>query len=286
MIRKHIFLLAIIFTLTIGCEDVIEVDLNTEPPRLTVDAVIRLDTSNNITTARIKVGLSSSFFETNQNVAVDQIQIQNLGYEGTGPLDQNFIIFREVETGIYEGTKNTSFFTSGELILTIRYNDELFLATTTFAPSVPFDDIVQGDATLFSGDETEVVVSFTDTPDQSNYYVFDFGFNEYLVSEDEFYPGQPFEFSYFYDDIEPGQSLEISILGANESFYTYMDQLIVQAGGNQGPFQTPVATVRGNVINVTGIDNITVTDNVERTNNFALGYFAVVQEFKQTITIE
>ena len=65
-----------------------------------------------------------------------------------------------------------------------------------------------------------------------------------------------------------------------------MDQLIVQAGGNQGPFQTPVATVRGNVINVTGIDNITVTDNVERTNNFALGYFAVVQEFKQTITIE
>lgn len=286
MIRKHIFLLAIIFTLTIGCEDVIEVDLNTEPPRLTVDAVIRLDTSNNITTARIKVGLSSSFFETNQNVAVDQIQIQNLGYEGTGPLDQNFIIFREVETGIYEGTKNTSFFTSGELILTIRYNDELFLATTTFAPSVPFDDIVQGDATLFSGDETEVVVSFTDTPDQSNYYVFDFGFNEYLVSEDEFYPGQPFEFSYFYDDIEPGQTLEISILGANESFYTYMDQLIVQSGGNQGPFQTPVATVRGNVINVTGIDNITVTDNVERTNNFALGYFAVVQEFKQTITIE
>lgn len=286
MIRKHIFLLAIIFTLTIGCEDVIEVDLNTEPPRLTVDAVIRLDTSNNITTAKIKVGLSSSFFETNQNVAVDQIQIQNLGYEGTGPLDQNFIIFREVETGIYEGTKNTSFFTSGELILTIRYNDELFLATTTFAPSVPFDDIVQGDATLFSGDETEVVVSFTDTPDQSNYYVFDFGFNEYLVSEDEFYPGQPFEFSYFYDDIEPGQTLEISILGANESFYTYMDQLIVQSGGNQGPFQTPVATVRGNVINVTGIDNITVTDNVERTNNFALGYFAVVQEFKQTITIE
>lgn len=286
MIRKHIFLLAIIFTLTIGCEDVIEVDLNTEPPRLTVDAVIRLDTSDNITTARIKVGLSSSFFETNQNVAVDQIQIQNLGYEVSGPLDQNFIIFREVETGIYEGTKNTSFFTSGELFLSIRYNDELFIASTSFAPSAPFDNIVQGDATLFSGDETEVVVSFTDAPNQNNYYIFDFGSNEYLVSEDEFYPGQQFEFSYFYDDIGPGQTLEISILGANESFYTYMNQLIVQAGGNQGPFQTPVATVRGNVINVTGIDNITVTDNVERTNNFALGYFAVVQEFKQTITIE
>ncbi len=184
------------------------------------------------------------------------------------------------------GIINTNFFTSGELSLTIEYNDELFLARTRFAPTVPFDEIIQGDGTLFSGDETEIIVSFTDDAERNDFYIFDFDFNEYLVSEDTFYQGQKFEFSYFYDDIEVGETLNISILGADESFYNYMDQLIVQSGGNQGPFQTPVATVRGNIINVTGIDNMDVFDNVERANNFALGYFAVVQEYQETITIE
>lgn len=284
--RRKIYLILCILSF-LSCEDVIEVDLNTEPPRLTVDALIRLDTSNEFTTASIKVGLSSSFFETNTPVQVDEIIIQNLDYVPTSSLDQNFIILSETAPGLYEGGKSTGFFTSGELSLSINYQNQFFLATTRFAPTVPFDEIVQGDATLFSGDETEIVVSFTDNPDRDDFYIFDFGFNEFLVSEDEFYQGEQFEFSYFFDDeVQPGATLEISILGADESFYNYMNQLIVQSGGSQGPFQTPAGTVRGNIINITGIDNETVVDNVARTNNFALGYFAVVQEFKQSITVE
>ena len=64
-----------------------------------------------------------------------------------------------------------------------------------------------------------------------------------------------------------------------------MNQIIVQSGGDQGPFQTPAATVRGNIINVTGIDNDEVVDNVERSDNFALGYFAIVEEYTDSITI-
>lgn len=283
--RKCLYILIIVFSL-MGCQDVIEVDLDTEPPRLTVDALIRIDTSESITKARIKVGLSSSFFEANQAVQVNQMIIQNLDYVPSGPLDQNFIILNETQLGIYEGSRNTAFFTSGELNLTIDYNGEFFLAKTRFAPSVPFNNIIQGDATLFSGDETELIVSFTDNVNRDDFYIFDFDFNEYLVSEDEFYQGQEFEFSYFYDNLKVGQTVTISILGADESFYKYMDQLIVQSGNSQGPFQVPVATVRGNLINVTGIDNTAVVDNVQSSNNFALGYFAVVQEFKQQIMIE
>lgn len=284
---KRIYYFLIVSISFFACEDVIEVDAPSEPPRLTVDAVIRLDTSQAITTAIIKIGLSSSFFESNDVAEVDQLHIQNLDYEGTGPLDQNFIIFTEVEPGIYQGSKNTSFFTSGELFLSIDYNEESYFASTAFVPAVPIDRLEQGDGTLFTGDETEIIVSFSDDPNRDDFYLFDFDFNEYLVTEDEFYQGQTFEFSYFYDDgIEAGRTLEISILGVDEPFYNYMNQLIVQSGGDQGPFQTPAATVRGNIINVTGIDNMEVFDNVERNDNFALGYFAVVQEFKETITIE
>ena len=271
----------------ISCEDVIEVDAPTEPPRLIVDGVIRIDTSEAFTTARIQIRESSSFFEDNSPKTVQQAFIQNPDYIGTGPLDENFVLLTEIEPGVYEGTKRTPFFTAGELFLNINDDEERYLARTTFVPTVPIDTLIQGDGTLFSGDETEVKVAFTDNGDRNDFYILDFGFNEYLVTEDEFYQGQQFEFSYFYDDtIEAGMTLTVSIFGADESFYTYMDQVIVQSGGDQGPFQTPVATVRGNIFNVTGIDNIDVFDNVERTDNFALGYFAVVQEFKKTITIE
>ncbi len=59
-----------------------------------------------------------------------------------------------------------------------------------------------------------------------------------------------------------------------------MNQLIVQSGGNQGPFQTPAGTVRGNFISVSE------TNDIDSRTNFALGYFAVVEEFTESITIE
>ena len=108
--------------------------------------------------------------------------------------------------------------------------------------------------------------------------MFDFDFNEYLVSEDEFYQGQPFEFSYFYDDgVQSGMEVQISLIGVDEPFFNYMNQVIVQSGGDQGPFQTPSATVRGNILNVSDENG---------TDNFALGYFAVCQTYTQSITLE
>jgi hypothetical protein len=65
-----------------------------------------------------------------------------------------------------------------------------------------------------------------------------------------------------------------------------MDLLIEQTEGQQGPFQTPVATVRGNVFDVTDLDNIENVDNATQPEVFPLGYFAIVQEFTERITIE
>ncbi|ASV31940.1 DUF4249 family protein [Maribacter cobaltidurans] len=279
-----IFLVLISFA---SCEDVIEVDTPSESPRLVVDGIIRIDTSEAFTTARIKISTSSSFFDPNTPVSADLVRIQNVLYEPEIAGEGNFINLAEVEPGIYEGGKSTRFFTEGRLDLYVNYNDERFYAGTSFVPSVPIDSLRQGTETLFSEDETEIIVSYTDLGNRNDFYVFDFGFNEFLVTEDEFYQGQTFEFSYFYEDgLEAGTKLNISLLGADEGFFNYMNQVIVQSGGDQGPFQTPAATVRGNVFNVTGLDNIEVFDNVERSNNFALGYFAVVQEYQSNITIE
>mgnify|MGYP000385049861 CR=1 FL=1 len=88
------------------------------------------------------------------------------------------------------------------------------------------------------------------------------------------------------EDFEPGTELQAGILGADRTFYNYMDLLITQTDGQQGPFQTPATTVRGNVFDVTNLDNDQVVDNAGRADTFGLGYFALVQEFTERITIE
>lgn len=296
--KKTLFLLLITCIFT-SCEDVVDVDLDSEPPRLIVDALIRVDTSQDLTEANIRVSLSSSFFGEIQPAEIESMQIQNeengsfVPYE---PVPGEPGLYRPFPTTISPVIDNkilTSFLTNPDpvYIFSIVFQDELYLARTSFIPTTPINSISQGDGTLFNEVDTEVIISFTDVPDREDFYVFDFDFGEFLTVEDTFFPGQDFEFSYFYDGedfpLETGQEVTISILGADETFYNYMEQLITQSDlTDGGPFQVPVSTVRGNILNVEGIDNIDVFDNVSRPNNFALGYFAIVQEFKNTIVIE
>lgn len=278
---KKIIYLAILLVSLNSCEDVIDVDVPSTSSRLIVDALIRIDASEPTTTVQIKTSISSSFFDEIQPTDVNQITILNPDYTGSSPSDENFITLLEVAPGLYEGTKNTDFFTSGELQLAIQDGDQRYLGLTSYVTSAAIEVLEQGDGTLFSGDETEIIIAFTDNLEQDNFYLFDFDFDEFLVSEDEFYNGQTFQFSYFYDqDLVPGTTINVGLLGADEPFFNYMNQLIVQAGGDQGPFQTPAATVRGNIINITDADSF------ENSNTIALGYFSVSQTFTASVTIE
>ena len=284
--KRFIFLSTVLLLLT-SCEDVVEIDAPSEPPRLSVDALIRINENDFATNVVITAGLTSSFFGNISPANLDSIIIRNNDYIPLSSSDQNFIVLNEVSPGRYEGNKNTSFFTEGILELLITYDENQYLAITRYVPAVPIDKLEQGEGMLFTGNETEVLVAFTDNVNRDDFYLFDFDFDEFLVTEDEFYQGQTFEFSYFYDeDVRPGREINVSLLGVDETFYNYMNQLIVQAGGDQGPFQTPSATVRGNIVNVTNSLDSESLDNIDDRNNFALGYFAVCQTFRQSIVIE
>ena len=300
MKRYLTFILTII--LFASCEDVIDVELPDDVSRLIVNGVIRVDETEEFLPIEIVVSESSSFFEENTVATIESAII----YYGTPREDAPEILegggvsnLVELEPGSGIWVPDPSFdsdqrirvenINEGDVFqLIITTDNEQYLATTTYVKSVPIDSLQQGDETLFSGDETEVIVTFTDPGDSDDFYLLDLDFGEFLVTEDEFYQGQTFVFSYFYDnelEINTSSIVDISLIGVDEAFYNYMNQIIVQSGGDQGPFQTPAATVRGNIINVTGIDNDEVVDNVDRTDNYALGYFAIVEEYKDSITI-
>ncbi|MDO6472004.1 DUF4249 family protein [Maribacter sp. 1_MG-2023] len=300
--NRYILILITGIIFLASCEDVIDVELPENEPRLIVNGVIRVDETKEFLPIEILFTESSSFFEENTIASIESAII----YYGTPNLDAPEILegggvsnLIELEPGSGIWVPDPTFdsdqririsnINEGDVFqLIIETNYEQYFATTTYVKSVPIDSLEQGDQTLFSGDETEVIVTFTDRAGSDDYYVLDLDFGEYLVTEDKFYQGQTFVFSYFYENnlgLNTSSVIEISLLGADKTFFNYMNQIIVQSGGDQGPFQTPAATVRGNIINITGIDNDEVFDNVERSDNFALGYFAIVEEYKDSIVI-
>ncbi len=285
IISTFIFLL-VMFMFS-SCEDVIQVDVPSEAPRLIIDAVVRVDTSLDFNPVKVKVSLTNSFFGSIPPASLQQITMNNLDNPMSGGADSPALIETEPGSGIYQ-----KFFSTEELVrdrwfLAIRYNDTFYVAFAKFAPSVPIDSLEFGDDILFDEDETELKVTFTDLEERDDFYIFDFDFGNFLSSEDEFYQGQEFEFSYFYDeDLNSGDQIDVSILGSDEAFYNYINLLIAQSEGGFGPFETPAVTVRGNIFITADIDNIENFDNIDNEGNFPLGYFAIVQEYKQSIIVE
>ena len=296
-LRYVTYLLLLLLT-SISCEEVIEVETPTEAPKLVVEGLIRVDQSEPFLPVRIKVSLTDNFFgnipATNlESILISYQELEDgvVSFSGTSTL-------AEVApgTGIYEPDPNfmddqriptvVTFADETVFNLLIRHDGRRYFAETRYVSSVPIISVQQGNATFFGEDDTEIIILFADEPNTRNNYVFDFGFSEYLVTDDEFYQDQLFQFSYFYDrKFEPGTVIEISLMGADLNFYNYMDLLIEQSEEAAGVFQTPVATVRGNVFDITDLDNNQVVDNVARPDQFPLGYFAVVQEYRQTVTI-
>ena len=287
-----ILLCAILF---FSCEDTIDVDLPEVETRLIVDGLVRVDKSQDLVDVKIKLRESSNFFEENQPTQAESVLIY-YGKPTSGGLFEDIsfstLVEKDLGNGIYvpnleQDQIRTAFVEPGVVfILQITHQGKRYYAQTEYAPTVPIDNLEQGTDTFLDEEETEIIVTFTDNGDEDNFYLFDFMNSEFLVVEDEFFQGQQFSFSYFYDDeITAGETVTVSILGATEEFYNYMDLVLEQTENNGGVFQTPVATVRGNVFDITGLDNINLFDNVERPNDYALGYFAMVQEYTATLTI-
>ncbi len=279
LLRTSIVLITSILCF-LACEDVVDIETPSDRPRFIFDALIRVDTTQAMTPVRVEVTETNNFFEAIPPASVAEMMLQN---EMTG--EQIFLTEVPENSGIYIDTIPTEFLLRDRLSLQITTANESYVASASFQPSVPIDSLVVGDGVLIE-DETELIVSFTDNGSRDDYYLFDFDFSSYLVTEDEFYQGQPFTFSYFYnEELAIGRKLEISLMGVDKPFYDYMALLIEQSEPPFGPFETPSVTVRGNFITVpegTSVDN---ANPIENPDAYALGYFAIVQEYKRSIFI-
>ena len=262
---KNIILIVTFVTLFISCEKVVEIDVPSIEPKLIIDASFEIYFDENPVTAKnsVKLSLSADYF--------DEVIPPALGATVflTNLADNSIVTFSDVNsTGNYEPVNNFIPEENVAYELTIVYDSETYKGTAFRIKSTPLTNVEQGNETLFSGEETQLKIEFTDEVTIENYYLFDFTNNIFLTLEDRFFNGAIYNFSTFYqeDEIDLPTTVTIKMSGISRDYYTYFRILQGQSGQNGGgPFQTVPSSLLGNMINITNEDN------------FPLGYFHIAE---------
>jgi len=96
----------------------------------------------------------------------------------------------------------------------------------------------------------------------------------FIATKDEFYQGNVFTFSYFYDDLIAGDEINIEIMGVDERHFNFMTILIDQTEEGGRPFNTTPSTIRGNMSNLTNPDH------------YPMGYFRLSETYRASLVLE
>lgn len=261
------------FVFLISCEDVIELDLDSEEPRLVIDASINWIKGTSGNEQTIKLSLTTPYFS-------DAIHAANNAIVTISDENNNFFEFlEEGNSGLY---KSSNFIpVIGEkYFLTIQYENETYVAEETFIEVNDYDFIQQAEGAGFSGEDFEIKAFFTDPVDVENHYLFEFqpeilNIPDLGVYEDRFTNGNQMFGYYSNEDLEVGQVVTIKNYGISKEFYNYMFILLQQNSQDSGgPFETQPSTVKGNCSNQTNSEN------------YPLGYFRLSEVAIIDYTIE
>jgi len=271
--KKILYIFAIATLLLTSCEDVVDIDMATAPPKLVVDASIDWAKGSDGNYQMIKLSTTSSYYSGTTPPALGAtVSISN----GQG---QEFTFNDLANNGQYICTNFVPVI-GQTYTLTIVYDGETYTGSETLFKTPDIVNVEQKDNGGFIGDETEVRFYFQDNVSEENFYLVRFDapvlpYPDYDTTDDEFTNGN-LMFGIFSDeDLKPGQILDIRLHSTSKRYKNYMDKLIeVASGSGGGPFSTVPATVRGNMVNQTN------------DANYPLGYFRVTQVDHYQYTIQ
>ena len=269
-----VFTIAIFFS----CEDVIDVDVQTAPERLTVEASLDWEKGTTGNNQTIKLSTSSAYFAENQNTPVTSATVK---VTNTNTLEE--FIFTNENNGNYT-TASFNPIVDNTYNLEIVYNSETYIATENLKSVTNITRVKQSAEKGFNDEALEVNVYFNDPEEEENYYLFKYKeegdlFFELEDVDDEFINGN--EVSWWYEKDEDddqgefvaGDKVEIEMYGISKAYFNYIRTLIEQSEGVGLFGATPVA-LKGNCINQT------------KTENYAHGFFRLTQVVKTNYTFE
>lgn len=270
--KKIVLIFSVLFL--ISCEEVVQVDLQTAAPRLVIDAAIDWEKGTAGNEQVIKLSTSTGYYN---NI------IPRVSGATVVVVNSANTIFSFIETVPNSGEYKCFDFApvlNETYTLIVTYNGQTYSATEQMSAVPEITGTQQRNDVGFNGSDIEVKFFFNDDGSQDNYYLDKYilptsAFPLYDVFDDRFTQGNE-SFSVIIDeDLKSGDVIDFTLFGISETYANYMSILIGQTGTNNGgPFQTPPATVRGNIVNQTDF------------NNYCFGYFRCSEMVKQSYTVE
>jgi len=274
-------ILGLMLLIVFACTDVIEVDVPVAPTRLVVEASIDWEKGTLGNQQSIKLSMSQPFFGNSTNTEVTNASVKIINNVSNAEFT-----FLHQSNGIYT---NTNFIPvlNNSYTLEINYDGETYLATETMTPVVDIDEVRQAREGGFDDDALEVDIFFNDPPNEENFYLFRFEeegdlLPELLAIPDEFTDGN--RMMVFFEKLEDedigqeefevGDIANIEFYGISKQYFNYVDLLVEQYENADNPFGTVPASLKGNCINISNPDN------------FAFGYFRLVQVVKTSYTFQ
>jgi hypothetical protein len=256
-----------------SCEEVVTVDLKTAPPKLVIEASINWQKGTSGNEQKIKLTTTTDFYST----VIPVVSGATVFVKNSSNVIFNFI--EKPNTGEYF-CSNFIPIINETYTLTVISKGQTYTATETLKSVAPITKIVQNNQGGFGGNTIEIKAYFNDPGNEDNFYLYRYAYqnqllNNYSVGEDTFFQGNEFFSISQNDKLKIGDKVEISHFGISRTYLNYMNVLISITGNSNGaPFQSPAATVRGNIINTTDF------------NNYALGYFSVSEVDIQNYIIQ
>ena len=256
--RQYSNLLIFIFIL-IGCEKVIDLDLEFTEKRIVIDAKINKHINSDDGFAKVIISETTSYFDE-EIIFVENatVIIKEIGTNIEHKL--NF----SKENHYYIEIKNISKKTTYEL--NIFHDNNHYQSRNIMRSSPPITDIQQGERESLNEEEIEIITSFKDIKNDDNYYLFEFGKGNLQPADDIYIDGNEFAFSYFINKNKIiNNELEIKMEGIDFQYFKFIIQIIIQTNTQNGPFAAPPTSIKGNIFCV----------NNEKSNPF--GYFKVCE---------
>lgn len=242
------FILAISFAF-ISCEDVVDVDLNKSEPKLVIDASIKWEKGTTGNEQTIRLTTTGEYF--NNSVPVANGATVTI-------TDSNAIVYDFIEDAATGNYKCTNFnpVINGVYTLSVSYNGQTYTATDKLYP-VPTITSIEQNLNGITGNEIELKFNFQDNGAEENFYMEEYKvpfrpFPLLGVFDDNFTNGNEMFSLIIDEDLAAGQNINFTLHGVSERYHNFMNILIGISGGlSNGPFSTPPATVKGNIINQT-----------------------------------
>jgi hypothetical protein len=271
--NKLFFIIAMLSFLSLtSCEEVVKVDLDTAPAKLVIDASINWEKGTAGNQQTIKLTTTTGYYSN----VIPTVSGATVFITNTSNTVFDFI--EEVpDTGLYV-CNNFSPVMGETYVLTVNYAGQNYVATEKMMPVPDIASVSQRDDAGFDAEDIEVKFFFQDNGLETNSYLTRYitpvnAFPQFEAIDDRFEQGNQMFGLYSHEDLKAGDTIDFTLYGISTQYFNYMD-LLIGITSNGGPFQTPPATLRGNIVNQTD------------QGNYCLGYFRLCEVVKMQYTIQ